>query len=99
MDATCTLSIGTPGDDDEILYEEDFRKGSKFLSKVKHKYKYTCKSGERITAIVAQDRWSDDTGGNPKLVSGGPGYSHVEVEVTSQMGHEFHFRLVYGTKK
>ena len=95
-----TLSFGTPGKNDVVLYEDEVRKSSKFLSEVKHTFSYTCKSGETITAVAAQDKWSDDTGGNPKVVSGGLGKSGVAVEVTSQFGRGFHFRfIVYGTKQ
>lgn len=95
-----TLSLGKPDKKDAILYEEDFRKGSEFLSTVMHTFSYNCKEGERITAIIARDKWTDDTGGNPELVSGGVGQNNVTVQITSRFGRGFHFHfIVYGTKK
>ena len=95
-----TLSLNKPGDNDEVLYEEHCRKGAKFLSEVKHTFKYTCEEEERITAVIAYDKWSDDTGGHPKLMSGGLGNSGVIIEVTSERNRGFHFQfIVYGTKE
>ena len=83
-----------------VLYSEDCRKGSKFLSEVKHTFSYYCKEGERITAVVAHDKWSDDTGGHPEVLSGGIGRNHVTIEVTSERNRGFHFLFkVYGIKE
>ena len=52
-----------------------------------------------ITAVVAKDNLNDDTGGDPKIISGGPGCRHVRVEVTSRLGRGFnHTVYVYGKK-
>ena len=95
-----TLSLGEPGDNDVVLYSEGCRKGSKFLSEVQHTFSYHCKEGERITAVVAHDKWSDDTGGHPEVLSGGIGRNHVTIEVTSERNRGFHFLFkVYGIKE
>ena len=95
-----TLSLGEPGDNDVVLYSEDCRKGSKFLSEVKHTFSHYCKEGEKITAVVAHDKWSDDTGGHPEVLSGGIGRNHVTIEVTSERNRGFHFLFkVYGIKE
>ena len=95
-----TLSVGKPGKSDVVLYEEDYRKGSEFLSSVQHTFSYNCQGGERITAVVARDMWTDDTGGTPELVSGGVGQNAVSVQVTSRFSRGFHFKfVVYGSKK
>ena len=94
-----TLSLEKPGDNDVVLCNETIRKGSKFLSEVTHTFSYSCKKGERITAVTAYDKWSDDTGGHPKLVRGGVGKKEVVIEVTSERNRGFHFQfIVYGTK-
>ena len=63
-----------------------------------HVYEY---SGDKtITAVVAHDNRNDDTGGDPKIINGGPGYKHVSVEVTSRFGRGFdHTVYVYGKRK
>ena len=53
-----------------------------------------------ITAVVAEDNWSNDTGGDPEIVDGGPGFKHVTVKVTSKISRGFdHTVYVYGKKK
>ena len=95
-----TLSLGKPDQNDIILFEEDVKKNSKFMSEVKYRFSYSCRRGETITAVVAQDKWTDDTGGNPEVVSGGLGQSGIAIRVTSQFGRGFHFRfVVYGTRQ
>ena len=94
-----TLSLGTPGDSDVVLYEEHIRKGYELFSKVSHTFSYSCSSGERIKAVLCYDKWSDDTGGNPEVISGGVGQSSVRIKVTSQTNRGFHFQfVVYGTR-
>ena len=66
---THTLKLGEPGPDDVLLYQSSYRKGDKFLRKVSHRFTYTAKDNEEITAVVAEDQWVDDTGGNPEFNS------------------------------
>jgi len=97
---THTLKLGEPGPDDVLLYQSSYRKGDKFLRKVSHRFTYTAKDNEEITAVVAEDQWVDDTGGNPELVSGGVGQREVTIEVTSRVNRGFHFYFyVYGVRK
>jgi len=97
---THTLKLGEPGPDDVLLYQSSYRKGDKFLRKVSHRFTYTAKDNEEITAVVAEDQWVDDTGGNPELVSGGVGQREVAIEVTSRVNRGFHFYFyVYGVRK
>ena len=89
----------TPKSDDVVLYKEQVRKGQ-YFGKVSHTFSYNCRSGEEITAVLAYDLWSDDTGGNPKCESGGVGQNQVTIRVTSQFGRGFHFKfIVYGKQK
>ena len=95
-----TLRSGTPRSGDVVLFEEQLRKGSKLFSTVSHTFSYDCRHGEEITAVVAYDLWSDDTGGDPDIVSGGVGSSRVSVRVTSQTNRGFHFKvIVYGKRQ
>lgn len=97
-----SMTLGTIKDNAEVLYEENIRKGYKFNfsdATVSHKFKYKCKQGETIQAVVAYDCWDDDTGGTPELISGGVGYDEVVIKVTSRFVRGFHFKFyVYGTK-
>ena len=94
-----TLSLNKPGPEDVLLYEEEFRKGSSFMSTVEHTFSYRASSNEEITSVVAEDQWSDDTGGNPEVVSGGVGYREVKIKVKSQKNRGFNFHFyVFGKK-
>ena len=95
-----SLTLGEPNDKDIVLYQEELRKGYEYFGKVTHTFSYTCKSGEEITAVLAYDEWSDDTGGNPEKKSGGVGEKEVSIEVTSQYMRGFHFKfIVYGKRQ
>ena len=92
------LLVGTPEDGDIRLYSEKKSVGYGWpWEKVSDVYQY---SGDiTITGVVAKDDREDDTGGNPEIISGGPGYKHVKVKVTSRRGRGFdHTILVYGKK-
>lgn len=93
-----TLTLGKPGQGDMILDQQRIRKGgSVFSGQITHTFSYS--GSKEITAVVAQDEWTDDTGGNAEVVSGGVGYTYVSVKVTSQFGRGFHFQfIVYGRK-
>ena len=89
--------LGAPSSQDVILHEEKLRKGDEFFSKVSHTFSYNCQRGEEITAVLAYDVWSDDTGGYPDRKSGGVGQDEVSIHVTSQFNRGFHFKfIVYG---
>ena len=76
------------------------RRGDKFLERVSGTFFYQCRKGEEITAVLAEDRWDDDTGGSAERVSGGVGQQHVEIKVTSQWSRGFHFKFyVYGKRE
>lgn len=91
------LLVGKAQPGDILLHEEQKRPGYKMLGRVTHVFQY---SGNRlITAVVAKDNWDDDTGGDPEIISGGPGQKHVKVKVTSQYMRGFnHTVYVYGKK-
>ncbi len=94
------LILGTPKSSDVVLYQEQVRKGHEYFGKASHTFSYNCGSGEEITAVLAYDLWSDDTGGNPTRESGGVGRNEVTIRVTSQFGRGFHFKfIVYGKQK
>ena len=94
-----SLTLGEPNDKDIVLYQEELRKGYQYFGKVSHTFSYTCKSGEEITAVLAYDRWDDDTGGYAQKKSGGVGQREVSIEVTSQYMRGFHFKfVVYGKR-
>ena len=91
--------LNKPSEGDVILYEEIFRKGASLLSSASHKFSYTRKGNEEITGVVAYDKWSDDTGGDPEVVQSGVGKNDVVIEVTSQFSRGFHFKfIVYGQR-
>lgn len=92
------LVVGKPGPGDILLHEEKKRQGCEFGSWVSHIYRHN--GDNTITAVVAEDNWDDDTGGDPKIIYGGLGQKHVEVKVTSRFGRGFdHTVYVYGKKK
>lgn len=94
-----TLRLSEPGSGDVLLYKEEFRKGDKFMSTVEHTFSYRASGNEKITAVVAEDQWTDDTGGNPEVVSGGVGCSQVSIKVKSQYNRGFNFHFyVFGKK-
>ena len=94
-----TLTLGTPSSEDVVLHEENLRKGHEFPKKVSHTFSYNRRRGEEITAVLAYDVWSDDTGGRPERKSGGVGQDSVSICVTSQYGRGFHFKfIVYGKR-
>ncbi|XP_078360594.1 uncharacterized protein LOC144644906 [Oculina patagonica] len=80
-----------------LLYEEQFRPSYEMLGRRTHVFEYN--GNKVITAVVAKDNWDDDTGGDPEIISGGPGQKHVKVKVTSQFNRGFdHTVYVYGKK-
>ncbi|XP_066925408.1 probable salivary secreted peptide [Clytia hemisphaerica] len=92
------LTLGNPGKNDVILYEEKVRKGSS-MSHVTHEFEYQKNSGERITSVLAYDEWSDDTGGDAQRISGGVNQDHVTIKIKSRFMRGFHFKfIVYGQK-
>ena len=94
-----TLTLGTPSSEDIILDDDKVRKGHEFFGKVSHTFSYECRSGEEITAVLAYDKWSDNTGGWPERRSGGVGSEGVKIRVNSQYGRGFHFKfMVYGKR-
>lgn len=90
------LHVGTLEDGDILLYREQKSVG-RVVGCVSPVYQY---SGDiTITGVVAKDNWEDDTGGNPEIISGGLGYKHVTVKVTSRFGRGIdHTVLVFGKK-
>ena len=93
------LTLGEPNAKDVVLYTDDLRKYYEYFRRVSHTFSYTCKSGEEITAVLAYDRWDDDTGGYAQKKSGGVGQREVSIEVTSQYMRGFHFKfVVYGKR-
>ena len=91
------LVVGNPEDGDILLHSEKKSVGYG-RSYVSHVYRY---SGDvMITLVVAKDNWNNDTGGDPEIISGGPGHKHVEVRVTSRLLRGFdHTVLVFGKKR
>ena len=91
------LLKGQPEPGDILLHQEQKRSGFKKFGSVTHVFEY--KGGKEITAVVARDNWDDDTGGEPKIISGGPGERDVRVKVTSKFMRGFdHTVYVYGKK-
>ena len=100
MSGRHNLELRSPGSNDKMLDSRKIRKGDRFMDTVSETYHYDCEEGYIITAVLAEDQWSDDTGGNAELVSGGPGKKHVTIKVTSRWNRGFHFRfIVYGKRK
>ena len=91
------LIVGKAQPGDILLHQEQKRASFTMLGRATHVYKY--KGKKVITSVVARDNWSDGTGGNPEIISGGPGHKHVKVKVTSQINRGFDFTVhVYGKK-
>lgn len=91
------LVIGKVEPGDILLHQEQKRPGCSLFSRVTHEFKY--RGDKLITAVVAKDNWSDDTGGDPQVISGGLGQTHVTVKVTSEPLRGFnHTIYVYGKK-
>ena len=91
------LFVGEREDGDILLHSEHKSSGNG-LGYVSHVYEYSGNS--LITAVEAKDNWNDDTGGNPEIISGGPGHEHVAVKVTSRFLRGFdHTVHVYGKDK
>ena len=90
------LVVGTPEVGNILLYSEK-KSVDNEAGRVSHVYQY---SGDiTITAVVAKDNKRDDTGGDPEIISGGPGEKHVSVKVTSRTEKGFdHTVHVYGRK-
>ncbi len=91
------LFVGKAEPADILLHQEQRRAGSELFRRVEYVFQY---SGNKvITAVEAKDNWSDDTGGEPKIISGGPGHKHVKLKVTSKYMRGFnHTVYVYGKK-
>ena len=91
------LVVGNSEAGDIVLYKEQKSQGYEF-GWGSHVYQYS--GDKKITAVVAHDNRNDDTGGDPEIIRGGPGYKHVSVKVTSRFGRGFdHTVYVYGKKK
>ena len=92
------LVVGKPKAGDILLHAEQKCQGRGFDDHVSHVYQH---SGDiTITAVVAKDNWDDDKGGDPEIISGGPGDKHVKVNVTSRSGGGFnHTVYVFGKKQ
>lgn len=92
------LEAGKREPGDTLLYKEEKRRDFKWLDYVSEVYEHC--GDDTITAVVAEDNWSDDTGGDPKIIRGGPGHKYVAVKVTSKISRGFnHTVYVYGKKK
>lgn len=89
-----SLTLGTPSSNDAVLYQERVRKKNIFLGRATHTFSYACKPGEEITAILAYDEWTDNTGGEAQKTDGGVGQRHVTVRITAQFNRGFHFTFV-----
>ena len=92
------LVVGNREAGDTLLHKEQKRPDDVFgcVSNVSQH------SGDNtITAVVANDNWKDEIGGNPEIIiSGVPGHKHVKVKVTSRLGRGFdHTVYVHGKKK
>ena len=88
------LFVGKREDGDILLHSEQKSSGNG-PGYVSHLYEYSGNSP--ITAVEAKDNWNDDTGGDPVIISGGPGHEHVTVKVTSRFLRGFdHTVHVYG---
>lgn len=91
------LVVGKPDAGDSLLHSEQICRGYG-PGWVYHDYEYSGNS--KITLVVVKDNWSDDTGGDPEIIDGGPGHKHVKVKVTSRFLKGFdHTVLVYGKKR
>lgn len=100
MNGRHNLSLGEPSSTDKVLYQSEMKKEYSLLGHASHTFSYVCKKGEKITAVVAFDKWDDDTGGNPKLESGGVGCKDVSITVTSCFSRGFHHDfVVYGKRQ
>jgi hypothetical protein len=92
-----TRTYGEPASGSTVLYEESIKKKSSFMGTVTHTFSYNCREEEEITAVLAYDKWSDNTGGYPEKKSGGVGCRGVSVRITSQFSQGFNFQfVVYG---
>ena len=88
------LVVGKREAGDILLHSEQKSSGNG-PGYVSHVYEYT--GNCPITAVEAKDNWNDDTGGDPEIISGGPGHTHVKVKVTSRFLRGFdHTVLVFG---
>ena len=95
-----SLALNSPSSTDIVLYQEEIRASYKLLSIVSHTFSYSCRSGEEISAVLAYDLWTDNTGGTPEHESGGVGQSKVKITVNSERNRGFHFKfIVYGTRR
>ena len=95
-----SLTLGRPSNKDIVLYQERIRMDYQLIGVATHTFEYTCKEGERITAVLAYDEWGDNTGGTPKKKSGGVGHQEVTIEITAQLLRGFHFKfVVYGRRQ
>ncbi len=81
-----SITQGLLQEDHVILKQGDSRS---------HEFVYT--GFTKITAVAAQDLWNDNTGGTPRIVSGGVGHTDVTIGVTPQLFRGVHFRyFVFG---
>ena len=88
------LVVGKLEDGDILLHSEQKSSGIG-MGYVSHVYEYSGNS--TITAVVAKDNWNGNRGGEPEILSGGPGHEHVKVKVTSRFLSGFdHTVFVYG---
>ena len=88
------FTLGAPQAKMLSCTRKNFVKVMKFFSKVSHMFSCNCHRGEEITAVLAYDVWSDDTGGYPERKSGGVGQDAVSIRVTSQYRRGFHFKFI-----
>ena len=95
-----SLTIGKPSNKDVVLCQERVRKDNIFLGRASYTFEYKCSEGERITAVLAYDEWTDNTGGNARKISGGVGQQELSIVVTAQFNRGFHFKfIVYGKRQ
>ena len=97
MEKRHTLTIGKHGEL-AVQHLERVKKEGSPPGWVSHTFNYKCDLGDVITEVEAYDHWSDDTGGNAEVVSGGVGQREVTVKVTSQWCRGFDFTFCVYTE-
>ncbi|XP_043461992.1 probable salivary secreted peptide [Leptopilina heterotoma] len=91
------LIVGTRSPADRFLWLEYIIESPQLMKIITKEIRIDVGNNKNITQVNAYDQTSDGTGAYATLISGGPGFQHVELRFVSQIGGKIYFVVeLYG---
>lgn len=96
---THNLRVGSRTPGDELLFQKNIVKESKWLRKVIVEETFNMPTYSIITLVEALDQKTNGNGAYASLTNGGPGSQNVKLRFKSQRGHGINFVVkIYGRR-